>query len=71
MGKSKSRSLALGINKKMLTMTREQAVEKALQIIEKREEVLKLITLFGITAEELLEAGATYEDVKSFGEMIE
>ena len=38
--------------------------------IDSKQEAIELITLFGITAEELLEAGASYEDVVSFGGII-
>jgi len=71
MGKAKKRSFALGINKQIPSITREQAVEKAVKIIENRQEVLELISLFGLSAEELLEAGATYEDVMSLGELVQ
>ena len=70
MGKAKKRSLALGIYNKLSNITREEAIEKAVRNIESKQEAIELITLFGITAEELLEAGASYEDVVSFGGMI-
>ena len=71
MGKSKRRSLTLGINKKLTKLTREEAIEITLKVIEDKDEALEMITLFGLGAEELLEAGATYEDVMAFGNMIE
>lgn len=70
MGKAKKRSLALGIYNKLSNITREEAIEKTVRNIESKQEAIELITLFGITAEELLEAGASYEDVVSFGGMI-
>ena len=70
MGKAKKRSLALGIYNKLSNTTREEAIEKTVKNIESKQEAIELITLFGITAEELLEAGASYEDVVSFGGMI-
>ncbi len=70
MGKAKKRSLALGINNKISNLTREDAITQIVQNIENKQEVIELITLFGVTAEELLEAGASYEDVVSFGRII-
>ena len=35
-----------------------------------KEDVLDKITLFGFSAEEMLEAGAEYEDVLAFGGMV-
>ena len=70
MGKAKKRSLVLGINNKISNLTREDAITQIVQNIENKQEVIELITLFGVTAEELLEAGASYEDVVSFGRII-
>ena len=70
MGKAKKRSLALGIYNKLSNITREEAIEKTVKNIESKQEAIELIPLFGLTAEELLEAGASYEDVVSFGGMI-
>ena len=63
MGKAKRRSLNLGINNQFSNMTREEAVNDIVKNIEDKEIVIKLISLFGFQAEELFEAGATYEDV--------
>ena len=38
--------------------------------IEHKNEVIDTITLFGFTAEEMLEAGAAYEDVMAFGGIV-
>lgn len=70
MGKSKKRSLALGINNKISNLSREDAIKQILDNINNKQEAIELITLFGVTAEELLEAGALYEDVLSFGGML-
>lgn len=70
MGKSKKRSLALGINNKIANITRDDAVEQIVRNIEQKQEAIELITLFGVSAEELLEAGASYEDVISFGGLV-
>lgn len=70
MGKSKKRSLALGVYNKLSNITREEAIQQIVKNIDSKQESIELITLFGVTAEELLEAGASYEDVVSFGGMI-
>jgi len=70
MGKAKKRNLALKSNNKISNITRESAIEQIVENIQNRIDAINLITLFGISAEELLEAGATYEDVISFGGLI-
>ena len=66
MGKAKKRRLHLGINDRVSNLSREDAVKIVSSEIKKNpEEVYGLITLFGLTAEELLEAGAGYEAVMS------
>jgi len=70
MGKAKKRSLKNGINDKFPYMTRESALNSVINNIENRSEVLDTITLFGFSAEEMLEAGAKYEDVMAFGAMV-
>ena len=45
-------------------MTRESAIKEVVRRFKNNEDVLELITLFGLSAEELLEGGALYEDVK-------
>lgn len=71
MGKAKRRSLNQGIHNKFQYMTRESALESVIKNIEKRNEVIDTITLFGFTAEEMLEAGAAWEDVMAFGGMVD
>ena len=64
MGKAKKRSFHLGINDRVSNLSREEAVKiVAAEIKRNPEEIYGLITLFGLTAEELLEAGASYEAV--------
>lgn len=70
MGKAKKRSLNLGINNKFSYMTRESALESVVQNMENRNEVIDTITLFGFTAEEMLEAGAEYEEVIALGGLV-
>ena len=70
MGKAKRRSFKQGINDKFQYMTRESALESVIKNIDNRSEVIDTITLFGFTAEEMLEAGAAWEDVMAFGGMV-
>ena len=70
MGKAKKRSLKNGIHEQFPNLTREDALNFVVQNIENKHEVLNMITLFGFTAEEMLEAGAAYEDVMSFGGLV-
>ena len=63
MGKAKRRSLNQGINNKFQYMTRESALDTIIKNINNKNEIIDTITLFGFTAEEMLEAGAEYEDV--------
>ncbi len=65
MGKAKKRSINLGKHNQILTLSRESAIKKVVTAFKTRKnDVQDLITLFGLSAEELLEAGALYEDVK-------
>ena len=70
MGKAKRRSLKNGINDKFPYMTRENALKSVIDNIENREKVLDTITLFDFSAEEMLEAGAAWEDVVSLGALV-
>ncbi len=67
MGKCKKRTLQ---NKNSTYfMTREDAVGKVLNIFENKSpnhiEAIETISLFGISAEELSEAGLSYENLKA------
>lgn len=65
MGKAKKRSLHLGINDRFSNLSREQAIETVVEMLKNdNREAYSLITLFGLSAEEMLEAGASYEIVK-------
>jgi hypothetical protein len=71
MGKAKKRILHK--SNSSLFMTRETAVSKVFTMLSKdnkRIEADNLITLFGLTAEELSEAGVPYEDLISLGSTI-
>ncbi len=46
-------------------MTRDEAVREVVKRFKRNENVLELVTMFGLSAEELLEGGALYEEVKS------
>lgn len=66
MGKSKRRILHKGINDKLINIKREDAlnvVVKACNAKKIDNEIKNLISLFGFSAEEMLESGASYEDV--------
>ena len=70
MGKSKRRSLNQGIHNKFQYMTRESALDSVIKNLDKNADVMDTITLFGFTAEEMLEAGAEYEDVMALGNLV-
>lgn len=70
MGKAKRRNLKQSVNDKFQYMTRESALESVIKNIDKKSEIIDTITLFGFTAEEMLEAGAEYEDVMAFGGLV-
>ena len=70
MGKSKSRSIAKGRHDRIENITREEAVLIAVKKIETKEDAQDIITLFGLKPEELLEAGADYEVVKSMERLL-
>lgn len=70
MGKAKKRSFQNGINDKFPYMTREAALASVVKNIENKQEVLNTITLFDFSAEEMLEAGAAYEDVMALGGIV-
>lgn len=66
MGKSKRRILHKGINDKVTNLKREDALKdvvKACNAKKINDEIKDIISLFGFSAEELLESGAQYEDV--------
>ena len=70
MGKAKRRSLNQGINNKFQYMTRESALDNVIKNLDNKNDVIDTITLFGFSAEEMLEAGAAYEDVMALGGLI-
>ena len=71
MGKSKKRIIYKGKNQQFDNITRAEAIETAVKLLENNDkEVYAVITLFGLSAEELLEAGASFESVKSLGNIL-
>ncbi len=66
MGKSKRRILHKGINNQITNLKREDALKDVVKTCNEKNVDINtkdLISLFGFSAEELLEAGAQYEDV--------
>jgi len=71
MGKAKKRSFQLGINDRFNKLTRDEAVRLVVEMLKKGDsDVYSLITLFGLSAEEILEGGASYEAVKGLGGLL-
>ena len=64
MGRAKSRSINLGKHNQLPKMSRTNAIKEVVNRFKRKEDVIELITLFGLSAEELLEGGALYEEVK-------
>jgi len=73
MGKSKSRIFRKGINDRITRMSREEAISETVKALEKNNnsEAHNLITMFGLSAEEILEAGASYEAVVAMKNILE
>lgn len=66
MGKSKKRILHKGRNNQITSLKREDVLSDVVNACNAKKinvEIKDLISLFGLSAEELLEAGARYEDV--------
>lgn len=71
MGKAKKRSFQRGINERFDSLTRSEAVGHVVKMLKSGDsDVYALVTLFGLTAEEILEGGASYEAVKSLGGLL-
>lgn len=68
MGKAKQRCFRKCKPYSSMIMTREDTVKKIVRHFGSNDfdrDVKNMISLFGITAEELSEAGATYEELKA------
>lgn len=66
MGKSKRRILHKGINNQITNLKREDALKDVVNACNAKkidDNIKDLISLFGFSSEELLEFGASYEDV--------
>lgn len=71
MGKAKKRIIYKGKNDQFTNLTRTEAVENVIDLLKSGDnEAYSLITLFGLSAEELLEAGASYEIVKGMENLL-
>lgn len=71
MGKAKKRSLHLGINDQFSRLSREEAIGVVVDMLKRgNKDVYGIITLFGLTAEEILEGGAAYETVVGIGSIL-
>ncbi len=67
MGKAFKRGMNKSKNNPFSTLSREEAIGKVVKGLHgtsKNENIEDLITLFGLSSEELLENGASYEEVK-------
>lgn len=74
MGKAKKRILHK--TNSSLFMTREGALNEVFNMIKKpkhetKTRALDIITLFGLSAEELLEKGVPYENIKALESLID
>jgi len=68
MGKALKRGMNKSKNIPFESLSREDAINKVVKGLKntnKNENIEDLITLFGLSSEELLEGGASYEEVKS------
>lgn len=78
MGKAKKRNFHTCIKNKngkadLLSLTRKDAITNIITRIKNNDfspETKDIIGLFGISAEELSEAGATYEELKALGTIL-
>ena len=76
MGKCKKRTLYNSNNDSTKFMTREEAVSDIFKILNKKQKInfkraVDTISLFGITAEELSEAGVSYENLKALESVLD
>ena len=68
MGKALKRGMNKSKNNPFESLSRDEAINKVvkgLRNINSNENIEDLITLFGLSSEELLENGASYEEVKT------
>jgi len=71
MGKAKKRGFRRGDLDAFHKLSRDEAIETVVKFLKENNiAAYELITLFGLSAEELLEAGADYEEVVKLGCML-
>ncbi len=73
MGKSKKRNFSKNNEKIGSVIKRQTVISDVINAIRKNsisDEILGLISLFGITAEELAEAGASFEELSAVKNVI-
>lgn len=71
LGKSKKRIIYKGKNQQLANLTRKDAIASAVKMLNDGDkDAYSIITLFGLSAEELLEGGASFEIVKGLGTII-
>ena len=70
MGKAKRRNFKQEVDDKFKYMTRQSALSSVVENIEHKQDIMDMVTLFDFSAEEMLEAGASYEDVMALGGMV-
>lgn len=65
MGKSKTRILRKGIQNQLQKLSREDAIREVVSYLNSNDNnsAKDLISMFGLQADEILEAGASYESV--------
>ena len=63
MGKAKKRGFNLKQKNQYTNITRKDAIKEAVKLLEAKDDANYLISLFGLTEEELLEGGADYENL--------
>lgn len=63
MGKAKKRGFNRQQKNAYTNISRQDAINETVRLIEAKEDSSYLVSLFGLTEEELLEAGAKYEDI--------
>lgn len=61
----------MGKHNQITNMTRNDAILEVVRRFKHNESVLDLVTMFGLSAEELLEGGALYEEVKAIEGMLD
>lgn len=71
MGKSKKRIIHKGKNQQFMSITRSDAIKDAVELLKRDDkDAYQIITLFGLTAEELLENGVSFEIIKGIGNIV-